>query len=149
MEILFYHLQKASLEQVLPSLLEKTLERGWKAVIRASSDERLKALDDHLWAYRDDVFLPHCLDQMTDEIEHAPIILSLQDTRFNDAEVIFVVDSADMPATSGWTRAVIMFDGNDLEALTKARTTWKSLKANDHEATYWRQSEQGRWEKIA
>jgi DNA polymerase III subunit chi len=148
MEVLFYHLQKAGLDQVLPSLLEKTLERGWKAVVRASSNERLKALDDHLWAYRDDAFLPHCIDEFKDEVEHAPIILTLHDTRYNDAEVIFVVDGADMPETSGWSRAVLMFDGNDQDARNKARAVWKKLKADSLEATYWRQNDEGRWEKM-
>jgi DNA polymerase III subunit chi len=149
MEILFYHLQKVGLEQVLPTLLEKTLERGWKAVVRASSEERLKALDDHLWSYKDDVFLPHCVDDIKDEVEHAPIILSLQDIRYNEAEVIFIVDGADMPSTDGWKRAVLMFDGNDPDALTKARATWKQLKVDGVEATYWRQNDEGRWEKMA
>jgi DNA polymerase III subunit chi len=55
MEILFYHLQNTTLEQTLPSLLDKTLARGWKAVVRVSSDERMKALDDHLWTWSDEL----------------------------------------------------------------------------------------------
>ena len=35
-EILFYHLQHQPLERVLPTLLEKTLERGWRAVVQTS-----------------------------------------------------------------------------------------------------------------
>ena len=58
-EILFYHLQRQPLEKVLPSLLEKSLERGWQAAIQAVSEERLQALDDGLWTYADESFLPH------------------------------------------------------------------------------------------
>jgi DNA polymerase III subunit chi len=32
-EVLFYHLQGMSLESVLPPLLEKSLERGWRVVV--------------------------------------------------------------------------------------------------------------------
>src|SRR6185437_734858 len=57
-EVLFYHLQDMTLENVLPPLLEKSLERGWRVVVQSSSEERADALDAHLWTYRDDSFLP-------------------------------------------------------------------------------------------
>ena len=44
---------------MLPELLEKSYERGWRVVVQAASDERVDALDAHLWTYRDDNFLPH------------------------------------------------------------------------------------------
>lgn len=148
MEILFYHLQNATLEQTLPSLLDKTLARGWKAVVRVSSDERMKALDDHLWTYSDESFLPHAIDADAQR-DVQPIVLSRSDTRFNNAEVMFAVDGAELPVTEGWTRAVLMFDGNDPEALDNARAAWKSVKVSGAEATYWRQDENGRWAKNA
>ena len=58
-EMLFYHLQRQPLERVLPTLLERSLERGWRVVVQAPSEERVDALDAHLWTYRDDSFLPH------------------------------------------------------------------------------------------
>ena len=61
-EVLFYHLEARSLEAVIPQLLEKTLERGWRAVIEVGSTERAEALDSHLWTYRDDSFLAHGMD---------------------------------------------------------------------------------------
>ncbi|MGA7117695.1 MAG: DNA polymerase III subunit chi, partial [Hyphomicrobium sp.] len=38
-EVLFYHLERQPLERVLPGLLEKTLQRGWRAVVQAGSAE--------------------------------------------------------------------------------------------------------------
>ena len=146
MEILFYHLQNATLEQTLPALLEKTLARGWKAVVRVSSDERLKALDDHLWTCSDEGFLPHGIEGDALVADH-PIVLTCTDGRINDAEVMFAVDGAGLPETSGWTRSVLMFGGNDPEALDRARAAWKAVKASGSEATYWRQDETGRWVK--
>jgi DNA polymerase-3 subunit chi len=51
-EIYFYHLEKRSLEQVLPTLLERSLERGWRAAVQAASEERVEALNTLLWTYR-------------------------------------------------------------------------------------------------
>ncbi len=55
----FYHLTRKTLEQALPELLEKTLARGWKAVVMAGSDARVEALTQHLWTYSQASFLPH------------------------------------------------------------------------------------------
>ena len=61
MDILFYHLERQPMEKVLPILLEKTLERGWRAVVEVSSAERAEQLDQVLWTFRDDSFLPHAV----------------------------------------------------------------------------------------
>jgi len=60
-DVLFYHLENQPLERVLPILLEKTLERGWRAVIEVGSSQRAEALDTALWTFRDDSFLAHGL----------------------------------------------------------------------------------------
>ena len=61
-EVLFYHLQQQPLEAVLPTLLQKSLERGWRAVVQVTTEERMSALDDHLWTFADESFLPHGTD---------------------------------------------------------------------------------------
>ena len=148
-EILFYHLERQSLEDVLPRLLERTLERGWKAVVQAVTRERMDALDGHLWTYDDQAFLPHAADHEVDLVEE-PIVLTIGSGNPNGAEVRFVVDGASLPLdASRYQRIVILFDGNDDEALGAARTSWKNLRASGHELTYWQQGESGRWEKKA
>ena len=73
-EVLFYHLEHQPLDRVLPSLLEKTLERGWRAVVQSGSQERLEALDMLLWTYRDDSFLPHDREETGELI--TPILIN-------------------------------------------------------------------------
>lgn len=146
-EILFYHLERARLESVLPGLLEKTLERGWKAVVRAGSRERVEALDGLLWTYREDSFLPHSAGGESPELQ--PVWLTDGDEVPNGADVIFLVDGAAAGAAelSPFTRCVTIFDGGDAAAVAGARDFWKAVKAAGCEATYWKQSESGRWEK--
>ena len=149
-EVLFYHLEHQKLEHVLPQLLEKTLERGWRAVVQASSQERLDSLSASLWTWRDDAFLPHG-DATAGHSEHQPIWLCTDDQTPNKANIRFCVEGATARNVADFERIIYMFDGNDPQALDHARQQWKQLKAgdNEYEITYWRQSPQGKWEKMA
>jgi DNA polymerase III subunit chi len=146
-EILFYHLQGQKLENVLPALLEKSLERGWKAVVQGSTDERIEALDAHLWTYRDDGFLPHGTWRES-EAAQQPVLLTPNDGNPNGAAVRFLVDRAPLPADiERYQRIVLLFDGDDEEAVAEARAHWSNLRTKGFEATYWQADEHGRWAK--
>jgi DNA polymerase-3 subunit chi len=146
-EVLLYHLQDVSLESVLPSLLEKSLERGWRVVVQSTSEERADALDAHLWTYRDDSFLPHTTWRAGDAADH-PIVLAIEESNPNRANVRFLVDSAPLPVDSAaYERIVVVFNGDDADALTAARTVWTDCKARGFEVTYWQGDERGRWQR--
>lgn len=147
-ELLFYHLERSTLESVLPQLLEKTLERGWKAVVRASSAERVRSLDAHLWTYRDDAFLPHG-SQGEGHEEAQQVLLTTGNENPAGANVLFAVDGAGIDGVDTYQRCVLMFDGGDPDAVAAARIHWKAVKDAGHDATYWQQSEAGRWDKKA
>ena len=147
-EVLFYHLHRQPIERVLPSLLEKSLERGWRVVVQAASEERIEALDAHLWTYRDDTFLPHGTSKEAD-VALQPILLTTADDNPNDANVRFLIDGAAMPGNAkDYQRIVLLFDGEDDEAVAAARERWKEAKSAGHEATYWQPDEQGRWKQV-
>src|SRR3954454_14010279 len=140
-EILFYHLQRQPIEKVLPQLLEKSVERGWRVVVQASSDERVDALDAHLWTYRDDNFLAHGTDRET-EAAMQPVLLTVGDDNPNGASVRFLIDGAPVPADcEASERIVLIFDGEDEEAVAAARARWSEAKAKGFEATYWQADE--------
>jgi len=147
-EALFYHLEHAPLERVLPNLLEKTVERKWWALIRVGSQERLDALDLHLWTYQDDSFLPHGTSKEGEATAH-PVFLTLEEENANNANVLFLVDGADLGETSGYERIVYLFDGRDEDAVAQARKAWKRAKGAELDATYWQQEASGRWVKRA
>ncbi|HYS48457.1 MAG TPA: DNA polymerase III subunit chi [Xanthobacteraceae bacterium] len=148
-EILFYHLQRQPIEKVLPALIEKSLARGWRVVVQASSDERVDALGAHLWTYRDDAFLPHGTDR-EGEAAAQPVLLTTREDNPNGANVRFLVDGAPLPAEAGsYERIVLLFDGDDPDALAAARERWSSAKAQGFAATYWQPDADGRWQRKA
>ena len=147
-EVLFYHLERQPLERVLPVLLEKTLARGWRAVVQTASREYAEALDGHLWSYREDSFLPHGLANERAAPRH-PVVLTPEPLNPNGAQVRFVVEGAPLPDPGDYVRVVLLFDGGDDRALAAARESWKAAKSAGHDVTYWQQSETGKWEKKA
>ncbi|ACA19722.1 DNA polymerase III chi subunit HolC [Methylobacterium sp. 4-46] len=148
-EILFYHMQRQPLESVLPNLLEKSLERRWRVVVQAASEERLAALDDHLWTFSEESFLPHGTDREPDAGTQ-PVVLTLRDANPNGATIRFLVEGAALPADAGrYERICVLFDGSDQEALLLAREQWRAAKEAGHSVAYWQQDETGRWQKKA
>ncbi len=148
-EVLFYHLQGQPLERVLPTLIERSLERGWRVVVQSSSEERVEALDAQLWTFRDDSFLPHGTHKEASAAEQ-PILLTVNDDNPNGAVVRFLIDGAPVPVdAAAYQRIVLMFDGTDEDAVADARKRWSAAKAAGFEATYWQADENGRWVKKA
>ena len=152
-DVLFYHLERAGLEDVLPGLLEKSRERRWRALVKLGSRERLEMMDERLWTFREESFLPHGTDR-DQRAADQPVILTTEDGNPNNSNVLFYADGAMPPEWSeqrfaGIERIVVLFDGRDPEAMDVARDNWKKAKAAGLAATYWQQTAEGRWEKRA
>lgn len=148
-EVRFYHLLDQRLERVLPHLLEISLDRGWRVVVQAASEERIEALDAHLWTYRDDSFLPHGTSRNADAADQ-PILLTVSDSNANNANVRFLIDGAPIPDDAAqYDRLVLIFDGTDEEAVARAREQWSQAKASGYDASYWQPDDRGRWVQRA
>lgn len=150
-EILFYHLERRALDAVLPGLIEKSLARGWRVGIRPESAERAEAIDNLLWTYDDQTFLPHAQKGDGDP-KQQPVLINMEGDNANDANVLFLVGGAAPPAwdasqTNALTRIVLLFDGRDPAMLDAARGAWKEARAAGHEVTYWKENAAGKWEK--
>jgi DNA polymerase-3 subunit chi len=146
-EVWFYHLERTSLEQALPELLEKTLQRGWRALVRARDPARLRELDTALWTYRDDSFLPHAPDDEANAVRQ-PILLTTGFENPNGAAALFLVDGAEAGELTGFERCLVLFDGADDAQLAVARAQWSALKATGAQLSYWKQQARG-WERQA
>jgi DNA polymerase III subunit chi len=148
-EILFYHLKGQTPEQVLPTLLQRSIERGWRVVVQGATEERIEALDAHLWTWRDDSFLPHGTWREA-EAAQQPIVLTINEDNPNGAVVRFLVEGAAMPDdVTAYQRVVLLFDGEDPDAVAAARARWSEAKAAGFEVTYWQADEKGTWRREA
>ena len=145
-EVRFYHMTRTTLDHALPDLLARSLDRGWRAVVMASSEARVEALDQHLWTYDDRSFLPHGGKQEG----HAalqPIWLTVEDENPNAADVLFLTDGADTDNSGLFETVCVLFDGNDEAAVQQARGQWTRFKDQGLGLTYWQQNDRGGCQK--
>ncbi len=147
-EFWFYHLENQPLQVVLPVLVEKTLARGWRALLRFSTLERLGAIDSALWTYREESFLPHGA-AADGHADRQPVLLTLDEANPNGAAVLFLLEVAEERQPERFSRVIRLFDDGDTEAKALARIEWKNAKAAGFEVSYWRQDASGAWKKSA
>ncbi|MHA6288377.1 DNA polymerase III subunit chi [Maricaulis sp. CAU 1757] len=147
-EVWFYHLEHSPVEEVLPDLLEKTLARGWRALVVSPDARRIERLDDQLWTARPSSFLPHGKAD-EDRADTQPVLLATRQDNLNQSQILVLLDGAEPEPFDGFTRILVMFDGRDEIAVAEARTLWKRAVSKGHDVSYWRQSPEGRWEKKA
>jgi len=141
-EVRFYHLTHTQLEQALPELLEKTLERNVRAVVMTGSAERAEALTQHLWTYKPDAFLPHGTAK-DGNAEDQPVLITPEDERPNGATFLFLTDGASSAKLKEYARVCDLFDGNDPSAVAAARQRRSTAKKEGHALSYWQQTEKG------
>lgn len=147
-EVWFYHLEQMALDQALPSLLERTLQRGWRALIRSPLSERVEHLDGWLWAYKDDSFLPHGVESEP-LADRQPVLITKGMDNANAAQCLFLIDNAEPGDLSGFERCILLFDGRDPQAVGASRERWREFKTAGLPVAYWRQTNTGKWEKQA
>mgnify|MGYP005857077747 CR=1 FL=1 len=144
-EVLFYRLSDAPLEAALPEMLEKALERDWRVLLRAGSAAGAAFLDDLLWRYRDDAFLPHGAAGGP-FAERQPILVTAEAANLNGAGVLMLAlgARAGVEEMARFDRACLLFDAADAAAVEAAREDWRAVVAAGLAAKYWAQ-EGGRW----
>ena len=146
-EVGFYHLMRSSAEQALPQLLGRTLAAGERALVLCGSAERTAAIDTALWLCSEPDWLPHGTKAMGNP-ELQPIWITDAGDNANGAKFLFLVDGADLPDLSGFTRVFDLFDGNSEAAVSAARVRYAAARTAGHALAYWQQSAKG-WEKKA
>jgi DNA polymerase-3 subunit chi len=145
-DISFYHLERQSLDQVLPKLLERVIDAGLRAVVLAGSEERVERLNGLLWTYDEGSFLPHGA-RSDGNLADQPIYLTTEEENPNAATVLAVIDGVQPAHIEAFDRCLELFNGKDEAEVAAARERWQKYKAAGHAVTYWQQSGQGKWEK--
>jgi len=144
----FYHLEKTGPERAAGPLLEKCLERGWPVLAVSADATRRAALDEALWTYDDQSFLPHGQAEAAGlEAAEQPILITASTDNANGAAVALLMDGTDLPVEARFERCMVMFDDGDSAARQKARTQFKAAKDAGLSARYFQQAGRG-WKEA-
>lgn len=148
MRVDFYHLQKSSLDQVLPLLAGKVYSTGKRLLIKTDLPEKAEHINTLLWTYDPDSWLPH--GTISDGFEaDQPVFITDGESNPNDAEIVMLTNGGSIEDVSAFERCLNLFDGNDESAVQGARVLWKAVVNAGHEAYYWQQNDAGKWEMKA
>ena len=148
-EFRFHHLERRRIDQALPEILELALEEGHRAVVQASSPEEVEALNERLWTYADESFLPHGAAR-DGESESQPVYLTDGEENPNGATLRVLLSGHQAASLAGapYQRVILMFDGRDEVAIAEARRQWSLIKSAGEPLSYWREGDNGGWEKV-
>lgn len=146
---LFYHLTRSAPETLLPVLIGKSLAAGWRVELRGPSLVSQQALDKRLW--QGDGFLPHGMAGGAHDARQ-PVLLTVAapdgPRATNGATCLIAVRGAEVTPDEcqPLERTLILFDGNDPQALDHARAQWRLLTKAGVTAEYWSEAS-GKWER--
>ena len=133
----FYHLTDWPLERVLPSVAQSLLKGGERLLVVAE-EGMLDRLDEQLWTFSPDSFLPHGRDRPEDQ----PVLLSAAPDAANGARNIALADGRWREEALGFDKVYHFFDSSTVE---EARGLWRRFNADPEvEPRYWKQVD-GRW----
>ncbi len=146
-EVHFYHLTRSPAEHVLAELLRRSLERGWRALVRGTDRARLERLDEWLWLHPDEGFLPHGLAGGPHDARQPVLLTDAPGPGANRPDVVFLIDGAapDPAEARSCRRLCLLFAAAEAGAVEAARAHWRAVCDAGLAAFYWSE-ESGRWE---
>ncbi len=136
----FYDLNGAPLDLGLGRLLETALAEGRRVCVRLGQEERVAVLDQGLWTYRNDSFLPHGCEG--DPAKH-PVWLTAAAGNPNVADLLVVVDDAPMHDREGFSETTYLFDRRDPAMRDIARDRFAAFRDEGVRPAYLRFGPQG------
>jgi DNA polymerase-3 subunit chi len=145
----FYQLAQRRAEAVLPQLVAKALAAGYRIVVRCDDPALLARLDTALWTQPADSFVPHGIDTEIgpDSAARQPVLLTQGPLPAANAADCLTQVAGDLPDDlAGLARVLFLFDADGVDV---ARQRWRRLaQADGVLPVYWRESEDGRFEKA-
>ena len=148
-EVRFYALQRRRLEEALAELAQEGFAAGRRIAVQAGDAEQVASLDERLWTFDDESFLPHGLANAADGARQ-PLTIGEGGDNPNGAQWRIFVGGADLAPflaseTQGYERLILLFDDTSDEAKAAARKAWTAAKAGTGEVGFWREGEDGAW----
>ena len=140
-EINFYQVDETIIKSLAPLLL-KILEEKKKVLIFCETQAQIKAIDDSLWSYGRNKFIPHITIYDKDfSLERQPILISDKEENSNKADYLVFLDMPSEAFISKFSRVFYFFEES---GLGQAKTVAKKVKPTN---SY--KKADGKWVKFS
>mgnify|MGYP000314676678 CR=1 FL=1 len=136
----------AGVDGVLPALLQKILSAGHRVVVRCQDADRVARLNEFLWTYQPESFIPHGAENDGFK-EDQPVFLTDGDDNPNGADILIRLSGSECTTFSSYARVLDLFEGSDPQKQA-ARKRWTELKEKGYPLEHYKCVE-GKWTKIA
>ena len=145
-QIIFYSSAPLRVENTLFTLIEKSLEKGLKSLLLFLDKEKCSVIDEKLWTYKQNSFLPHLSedDEISDEID-VPIYLSTKNENPYEAELLFSIDGFLPDNINNFERLIIIIDANDTILLEKYKKYYLDINKDFEDIVFYKSNDNGKW----
>ncbi len=126
MEINFYQSDEGTTKSIAPLIL-KILEENKKVLIFSRDPLRIKEVDDGLWSYGKNKFIPHITISDTNfALERQPVLITDKEENSNQADYIILLEEASQNFITAFSRAFYFFDSLTLEKAQKVASKYRN-----------------------
>ena len=145
-EIIFYSSAPLQVENTLFTLIEKSYEKGYKSLLLFQDKEKCSVIDEKLWTYKQNSFLPHLSkdEKFSDEID-IPIYLSTKNENPYKAELLFSIDGFLPDHINNFERVIIIIDANDKILLEKYKKYYLDINKDFEDIVFYKSDDNGKW----
>lgn len=148
-EVGFYQLAQRPFEAVVLPLVVKARAAGLRLLVRSDDTALLALLDERLWSFKAASFVAHgsVASVPPERVASQPVLFDSAFPPANAADCLMQLGGDIPEPLTGLARVLYLFGEAELEV---ARARWRQIRQSaDLKATYWRETEDGRFEKAA
>jgi len=134
----FYNSSHRDIVADVAWLTEKLFKQNNSVLIFCADRETVKVVDDFLWAYREDSFIPH-ISKKNGENSIYPILITTSIDEGYKHNVLLALNGV-LIEEKNWqsfSKIYYFFDNEDNNEKENARSMWKSFSSMDVECKYW------------
>lgn len=128
-EINFYQCDEQISRSIAPLML-KVIEEKKKVLILAANQTQVKEIDDVLWSYGKNKFIPHitAADKGFD-FKRQPIVISEKEENINDADYLVLTKEVSQEFLSKFSRVFYFYDQLNVDEVKNVMQKYKKIAA--------------------
>lgn len=125
-KVTFYDIPHEQAFALAAKLAQAAWDKGKRLIVRCEDTHQAKALDDHLWTYRDESFVPHEVSDGALHDTRARIVLTTGDVAPIEPDILLQLAPAERAFAERFGHVIDLVDHRDDARLTASRQRYKA-----------------------